>query len=236
MDANRRRNRRSLRPVVEFVESRALQSGVIATMAANARPATVVRTKRAADESFFHASTDVSPTMATPPGRPTKATLRQSSFQATFVGPYHLGPGRTSAESRQVYIRGAGRSTAFLHGTLQLRFIVPTDPAVEPVGLAVLLDRNINNSGQIGLDLTAVPGSTDRLGRVTRFTWTVDNIYSSGSYGNASGQGTLKVKYAAPPAPGKTSAASLIFRGHILSMGVGDPTATSDLDPGRGGA
>ncbi|MFO0956718.1 MAG: hypothetical protein U0800_04525 [Isosphaeraceae bacterium] len=116
---------------------------------------------------------------------------------------------------------------------MQLRFVVPTDPAVQPVGVAILLDRNINNGGQVGLDLTAIPASIDRLGRVTRFTWTVDSSYSSGEFTNASGQGTLKVNYASPPAPGKTSAASLIFRGHILTQGIGNPTTNSDLDPGH---
>lgn len=236
MDASRRRARRALRPVLEPVEPRALLSGVIATMSANGRVPAAVRSRQATDTSFFTDPTTPSPTFVSPPGQPTKATLRQSFFQATFIGPYHLGPGRTSAESRQVYIRGAGRSTAFLHGTLQLRYVVPTDTAVKPVGVAVLLDRNINNGGTIGLDLTAVPGSVDRLGRVTRFTWTVDDIYSGGSFTTASGQGTLKVKYAAAPARGQTSAASLIFRGHVLTQGVGDPTVNSDLDPGRGGA
>lgn len=231
MDANRRRNRRSLRPRVELVEPRSLLSGVVATISANALDAAAARPRLNQQGSFFTAPTEPSDTMVTPPGRPTRATLRQTFFQATFVGSYHLGPGRTTAESNQVYIRGAGRSTAFLHGGIQVRYIVPTDRTVEPVGVANMLDRNINNGGQLGVDITAVPGATDRFGRVTRFTWTVDSSYSGGVFTNASGQGTLRVKYAGVPVRGKTSPVSMIFRGHILTQGVGDPTATSDLDP-----
>lgn len=220
------------RPRVECPESRDLLSGIIASMAGNGplggRSRGLVETRQT--NSAFAPPTTPADRFVSPPGTPTAATLARTRFHASFAGPYHVGPGRTSAESAEVYVRGGGRSNFFLHGTTQLRFIVPRDTSLAPVGTIVLLDRNVNNSGQLGLDLTAVPGSADALGRVRRFTWTVDDSYSAGVFTNAAGQGTLEVKYGPVPGRGHIGRASLIIRGRVLTQGIGDPTTNASLD------
>jgi hypothetical protein len=219
----------AFRPLLEGCERRESLSGIIASavasggLAARARPRVHIK----ATGTAFTPPTSPPDRFVSPPGVPTKATLAKTRFQATFVGPYHIGPGRTSAESSQLYIRGSGRSNFFLHGTTQLRAAVPTDTTVAPTGVVVMLDRNINNAGQLGLDLTADPSSVDASGRIRRFTWTVDSSYSSGVFTNASGQGTLVVTY------GNQGIAAMIARGRILTQGVGDPSLNSTLDPGR---
>ncbi len=218
----------AFRPLLEPCERRELLSGIIASSASMVRVKTGLRVQDVG--SAFALPTAGSNTFVSPPGTPTAETLAKTRFRATFVGPYHVGPGRTSAESSQLYIRGSGRSNFFLHGTTQLRAVTPVDTASAPVGTIVLVDRNINNSGQLGLDLTADPASIDGQGRIRRFTWTVDSNYSSGVFTNAAGQGTLDIKYGRVPGPGKFGMAAMLIQGRVLTQGIGDPTLNAPLD------
>lgn len=235
MTGRGRRGARRLRPAVERCEARVPLTGIIASMAA---ASAAVRSRQApggpgdtgtfpeVPASVYDGSTSADPLFTTPTGVPTRATRAAAAFRAAFAGPLAQGPGRTSTEAGTVYVRGAGGSTAFLHGSIQLRYIVPRDRSIAPVGIAVLVDRNINNAGELGLDLTAAPNVLDRGGRVRRFSWTVDGNYSAGVFTNAAGQGRLTLRY--DPA-GRV--ASVVIRGRVLTQGVGDVTATADLDP-----
>lgn len=213
---------------------RQLPSGILATMATSADYATKGRALKAqatgATTTAFQSPTNAATAFVSPTGRPTRATRQQTLFLARFEGPYGTGAGRTSTESLQLYLRGAGGSNQFLHGSIQLRYVVSRLPDQAPVGVAVMLDRNINNGSQLGLDLTAVPGQIDQQGRVRKFTWTIDSNYSSGYYSSAAGQGTLTVRYGPLP-PGRSGAASVAIRGQILSGNVSMQTTNSNLDP-----
>jgi hypothetical protein len=164
-----------------------------------------------------------------PAGQPTRHELRRQAFRATFSGPYVIGPGRFTSQASQVFIRGAGTSTAFLHGDILLKIATPTDPDQPPTGALTMYDRNANNGSQLGLRLTGSRQGVDRHGRPNRFAFTVDDGASGGAFTQASGQGTLQVRYFAS---GRNSGtAQVLATGRIYTLGTTNNLRNSDIDP-----
>ncbi|WZP00718.1 hypothetical protein EP7_002367 [Isosphaeraceae bacterium EP7] len=158
-------------------------------------------------------------------GVPTKHEAARRTFTANFVGPYTVGPGRTTGQALVVSAIGGGTSNRFLHGDVQLATFTPVDPAQPVTGTAALYDKNASNTGSIlVLDLTgerpANPASPP-----TKFTWTVDSS-SGGAFGGSNGQGTLEIRYArggkVPARATQAGRAFIIFRGQLNTNGVQD--------------
>jgi hypothetical protein len=173
-------------------------------------------------------------------GQPTSHELAREEFRAVFTGPYTIGPGRFSDQSRILYFRGVGGSTDFLHGNFNMGIATPTDPTILPSGAAVLNDKNNNGAGILGLDVQVDPTSYDRAGRPTRLTFDSDpNIYSGGFFVSQS-TGTVQIHYQ----PGRVSGrfpgatgqgvATVYFSGLVYTSGLTNPIRNSDL-VARGG-
>jgi hypothetical protein len=158
---------------------------------------------------------------------PTPIELKRIAFTARFNGNYAEGPGRNTNQSAQIYIKAAGNSSQFRHGSVQLGIFVPTDPTQSASGLAQISDKNVATTGsEISMDLAAVPGAVDAKGRPTEFKWTVNNN-SAGVYLGSTGQGTLQIRYFPSGHhlhAGFTGSTGLIFRGQITTTGVANIT------------
>ncbi len=126
-------------------------------------------------------------------------------------------------QASQVFIKGGGISSAFLHGDVQMAAYTPVAPGMTTTGLAVLIVKNVTNSGNLlVLDLVGDTSTLDRAGRPTRFNWTVNGA-SGGTFSGATGQGTLEVRYQPDGrAQARAGSVGLIFRGSIDTNGVSD--------------
>ncbi len=201
-------------PAVERFETRQLLSGLGGTAAvvSQAEPAPVNQ-------------------VLTPTGIPKGPFAARLRFAGGFNGFSVTGPGRTTTEARQYYLRGVGSTTGFLHGDHQTRIIIPTDPGTPATGVMTMFDRNINNGAILGLELTSVPGDVDRFGRPTRFTFTVSDALSGGTYAAAQGQGTVDIFYGTPSGkPNAQVPASVIVRGSVYSTGTTNIIVNSDIN------
>src|SRR5262245_27675209 len=127
--------------------------------------------------------------------QPTPHELAREAFVAKFAGRFVTGPGRFTDQASQSFIKGAGTSSAFLHGNLQMVVYTPIDPTGQTTGLAALIVKNVSNTGNLlVLDLQGRSDSHDRSGHPTRFNWTVDGS-SGGTFSSATGQGTVSIRY-----------------------------------------
>jgi hypothetical protein len=158
------------------------------------------------------------------PGTPTSHELARERFSARFKGPYVVGPPRFTDQVSQTFLYGGGISTAFLHGDLQLGFAIPKDPAQPIVGQAVMIVKNVSNTGnELILDLQGDPSSLDRAGRPTRFTWT-QNASSGGIFTNGNGSGTLEIQYTPggkrPSRTFSSGIAGALFQGRIFTTNL----------------
>ena len=193
---------------LEPVEPRILQS--VAAIIATAR---------------IHNQNQITPLDGSP--TPTPIELKRIAFTAWFKGKYAEGPGRYTDQRAQIYIKAAGTSTQFLHGSVQLGLFLPTDPTQTATGVAQINDKNVSSTGtEINMNLTAVPGSIDAQGRPTAFTWTV-NGNSAGIYTGATGQGTVQIRYFPGGGhlhKGFSGSTGVIFQGQITTTGVSNIT------------
>lgn len=121
--------------------------------------------------------------------------MRRIASRFVFDGKFVQGHGRYNDEANQVLIKGIGTSTFFLHGDIQLRAVVPTDPSRPTSGAATSFDRNTNSNSSFGIDLTGSTADVDRAGRPTKFTFTIDKNLSGGVFGQANGTGTVTIRY-----------------------------------------
>jgi hypothetical protein len=208
--------------VVEVVERRALLSAV--GMASRIGTGLFARAREARVGEVT-----VNNEILNPSGQPTPREQRRQTLRATFSGPYTIGPGRFSSQASQVFIRGAGTSNAFLHGDLLLRIATPNDPEQPPTGALTMFDRNASNGSQLGLELTGSRQDVDRFGRPTRFTFTIDHTVSGGVFTQASGSGTLQIRYLASGRGIGT--AQVLARGSVYTLGTTNVLANSDIDP-----
>ena len=73
-----------------------------------------------------------------------------------------------------------------------MAFAIPTDPTQPITGQAVMIVKNVSNTGnELILDLQGDPTSLDQMGRPTRYTWTVDPA-SGDLFTESTGQGTAE--------------------------------------------
>src|SRR4051794_33219578 len=110
-----RRERRSLRPSVEGMESRQLLSGIVASLVSQRpQPIMVAAAGTSGGGSGQGAGSGFpGPTQGnsvrTPllgEGQPTPHEQARQAFKAYFNGPFSVGPGRFSDQASILYIRG----------------------------------------------------------------------------------------------------------------------------------
>jgi hypothetical protein len=169
--------------------------------------------------------TPIDPSLLSPSG------IRRATFVANVrQSPYAVSTPSFTASSRTVYFVGQLMSNQFLHGTLDMRINTPnlsTDPTGMIVGIASLRDRNVAATGNVlQLDLSANSSTLDQFGRPTVLNWAVDDNGSGGTYGGASGSGTLTITYTrAGHAQNGAGVANVTFNGLVLANGTADVTA-----------
>src|SRR5947209_8332463 len=157
----RRRTPRDLRPALEPCESRALLSAIIDVMAGSRHasldgllnPPSQAPGGTSAASSGGRVPSNQSIAIPTnqgpqganlvlaPTGTLTPHEQRREQFAAVFTGPYTIGPGRTSTEALQTFIRGAGTTNTMRHADIQLRIITPQDPTLPISGVSAIFDR-----------------------------------------------------------------------------------------------
>jgi hypothetical protein len=203
--------RRKLRLGVERLEGRDLPTApaLLAGTVAPVHPGSTLSQTQAA---------------AAVPPEPTPHELARQKFVAKFSGSFITGPPRFTDQASQTFIQGGGTSSAFLHADLQMGVYTPVDPNHETTGIAALIPKNVSNSGNILVfDLQGDTTSLDRMGRPTRFTWTVDSS-SGGTFSGSTGEGTVEIRYwrggKLPPRAWSAGGAGVIFRGRIETNGV----------------
>lgn len=136
-------------------------------------------------------------------------------FSARFRGGFVVGSPRAAGQASQTYMFGGGNSSAFLHGDIQLAYFSPADPSRPTYGQAVMIVKNVSNSGnELVVDLTAVPGAVDRRGRPTLFDWTM-NPGSGGVFAGGAGSGTMKLIYSPGHFPGQGHVRRAIAGGQL---------------------
>lgn len=216
-----RRKSRSWKPAVEAVEPRQLLSLVTNVLMSKHQDAAIATRARAAaahpaffgNAPGFGNATGFVPSRSSialpenqgpqgtnlllqPEGEMTAHQFRQSLYQASFIGPYTLGPGRFDSEAMQVSIRGAGRTTHMLHADIQIGAIVARDPSVQNSGASVIFDRNINSDSSLGFNFGSPSSDVDGQGRPNRFTTvTLDDNTSAGAYVEGYAQGVMEIRY-----------------------------------------
>jgi hypothetical protein len=223
-----RRARVRLRPAFDCIESRELLSAIVAVLRGHPDGTPSLQAMIAAQQT----SPNPNSPHSTPPvvpgsGLPTLKERARIAFHAAFSGPSHSVVGRYTDQSRDLFFRGLGTSSQFIHGDFQMQIVLPANPAVPITGAVYMQDRNINSSGAIAFDLVADPMSLDRRGRPTRLTFTGDpNIYSGVDYANTS-NGTVTIRYF-------KDTAAVFFKGTVYTNGITNPLRNMDLQA-RGG-
>ncbi len=165
---------------------------------------------------------------------PRANELKRQVFNATFTGKVIVEPPRLVDQSRQYYFLGQGTSTAFLHGTAQLRYYTPnqktisfpdpTDPSTTvtetpntTTGTISMSDRSTQSGSVILADLAGSPTNEDSQGRPTHFNLTLNGGGGSGGiYSSAVGSGTVSITYHGNKATVKVHAS-------IFVSGIGNP-------------
>jgi hypothetical protein len=219
-----RRQRPTAAPRVEAIEPRVLPS-LSMFLAAWSSPA-----RFAQGHSSFAAQAAPPPAyneVTHPTGTPSVHELRRTRSFAAMSGTFGIGPGRYSSQQFQLFSQGVGTANTFLHGDYQLRIVVPTDPTLPPTGAMTLFDRNTSAGSQLGLLLTGSRRDVDAFGRPTKFLFAVDQDVSGGLFSEATGQGTVEVRYFSK---GPTSgSAKLLVRGQVYTLGTTFSLANSNI-------
>jgi hypothetical protein len=156
---------------------------------------------------------------------PTPHEKVRESFDARFQGPFTTGPGRFTNEALLTFVKGGGTSNQFLHGDVLIKITTPKDPTQPVTGTAELLSKTVATSGTIlVLDLTG-RAPANPLQPPGHLTWTVSGS-SSGTYTNATGQGTLDLIYfpggKRPQRAFQAGTAGAVFHGQVNTTGVGN--------------
>jgi len=250
-----RRKSRSWKPELEAVEPRQLLSLVTNILMSNHQNQVAATRARAvaANPVLFGGATGFVPSrssialdqnqgaqgvnlLLSPQGEMSAHQFRRSLFQAAFVGPYTIGPGRFDSEATQVSIRGAGRTTDMLHADIQIGLIVAADPTVQNSGASAIYDRNINSNSALGLDLASPRSDVDPQGRPNRFTTvTLDANISAGAYVEGYAQGVMEIRYVPSgrrtPRGFESGTAYVKIQAQIYAPRVASIERNSDINP-----
>jgi hypothetical protein len=217
-----RRIRRRLRPDLESIEARVLLSAITDILAANGlqgKHTEAANTDGAGGGSgtaggggfassislgsttlnqgpVLNADGSIDNAAIAPTGTPKPGELKKMNFSARYVGPYSVVPGKTTTQSIQTLIQGAGTANTMFHSDIQMRLVTPNDSSQPIGGVSSIFDRNINTNTVLGLDLSAPQTDVDGAGRPDYFpTVTIDANISSGTYVEGFAQGTIKIRY-----------------------------------------
>ncbi len=177
-------------------------------------------------------STTLGVGLAEPAGVPASAkivsirSLRTTvplPFTAKFAGDYNTSTKNTLPGTTKTFLSGGGLSNRFLHGDYQMLVVDPgTGSADNATATAALFVKNVSNSGNLlVLDLVGDPVSRDAAGRLTRFTWTV-NDGSGGTFSGSQGAGTATIRYPKVGARGiapRNGSARIAFTGTLATNG-----------------
>jgi hypothetical protein len=165
---------------------------------------------------------------------PTPNEAARRSFTAKFSGKVLQEPPRLVNQLHQYYFIGGGTSSAFLHGTAQLRYYTPNpNPVTFPdptnpgatlteqvhvtTGAISMSDRSTQSGSVILANLVGSPTDVDKLGRPTHFNLTLNGGGGSGGiYASSTGSGTLDIAY-------KGNKATITVHASIFLSGVGNP-------------
>ena len=172
-------------------------------------------------------TTDIAP--------PTASEAVRRNFTAKFTGKVEQQPPRLINQLHQYYFLGQGTSSAFLHGTAQIRYYTPnpnpvtfpnpTDPtgpelteqAIATTGTISMSDRSTQSGTVILANLTGSPTDEDKLGRPTHFNLTLNGGGGSGGiYASSVGTGTLDIAY-------HGNKATITIHASIFVSGIGNP-------------
>jgi hypothetical protein len=112
----------------------------------------------------------------------------------------------------------------------------PKDATAPILGLSTQLDRNINSAGDLGFDLTGSQQDLERHALPTFVNYTVDINLSAGAFVEASGQGTVQIRYTPTlrhfkgqsGSPGNGTA-YITVKGLLLTFNQNNPTRNSDI-------
>jgi hypothetical protein len=127
----------------------------------------------------------------------TPAGKSRARFVAHGSGPFAVGHTSYTAFTKTVTYIGPIATNQFMQGTLNMQLNIPKNfnpSAGELDGFAALRSRTVGATGTVlVLDLSIT--AEDSLGRPTIVDWVVDDNGSGGSFGGASGVGTLTISY-----------------------------------------
>jgi hypothetical protein len=169
------------------------------------------------------------PGRPTPPfvpgsGQPTAFEIARTRYAASFAGPLTQGPPHYTNEASRIFIRGAGFSTQYIHGNLQMAIVLPKTPGAPILGGAYLQDKNLAGATAIGFDINFDPNSLDSRGRPTLGAWSTDpNVYSGPDF-VAQGSGTVLIRYV-------KNSAYVVFQGTLFTNGLTNPLGNVDIQP-----
>jgi hypothetical protein len=169
--------------------------------------------------------TDVTP--------PRANEVARRNFTARFSGKVQEEPPRLLDQARQFYFLGQGTSSAFLHGTAQVRYYTPnpnpvtfpdpttgapiTELVTATTGTISMADRSTQSGSVILANMTGSPTDVDKLGRPTHFNFTLNGGGGSGGiYASSTGSGTIDIAY-------HGNKATVTVHGSIFLSGVGNP-------------
>ena len=154
------------------------------------------------------------------------------------MGTYTVGAGRTSDESIQTFITGAGTATTMLHSDIQLLLVTPKNASLPIGGDSAIFDRNLNTNTVLGLDEGApqTPQFINRLGLPAVLpTVSLDVNLSSGTYDEGYAVGTMRIHYIpnGKHTPGVISQGKAIVTIHaqIYTANVGFILRNANIDP-----
>jgi hypothetical protein len=224
------RSSRRRRPGVEPFEGRLLLSTIPGVSPAHVPAPTQTRAQAAAGFPQpggilgTPSSTAVDPAaIGSGVGVPTKHEANRNAFFGKFAGSYNSTGGRTSELAATTRLTANGSWTNILKGTTQAVLSTPKASTTNPgfaQGIVELNPRSISVTGQLVLRVQAAVGDTN-LPTPTRFTWVVDPT-SSAAYNNATGQGTIELKYfpKGPRNGGTTGSFRMIVSGTLITTGL----------------
>jgi hypothetical protein len=171
-----------------------------------------------------------------PTGTATPGEVKRELFQAVYRGPYTIASGSFSSQALQVFIRGAGTANTMLHSDIQMRLAIPSDPALQTTGAAVIFDRNLNSNTVLGFNLATPTTNVDSRGRPNHInSVTLDVNSSSGVYDEGFAQGVIDIHYfpTRKTIPGvfEQGTAVVKIHGQIYSGLVDFILRNSDINP-----